>query len=141
MRLASDGAEAEALLRRFCVLSSAALAALERDDSSGLPAALDDREALMRQLGPLLWSLTATRARFANQPDQTSDARAVTATLASAEQSIRQAQAADAELLARVSACRSQLAEELDRLEQAELAVAAYNKPAGEESHRLDLLR
>jgi hypothetical protein len=140
LALASQAAEAQALFGRFAALREEALAALRRDDASGLLDALEKRECLTREIEPIVQSLVAERERLAGHP-LTAHRSPLTNLVRSVEDAVRAALAAEAELMAHATEYRSRTVRELDELGQAQAVTDAYREPGRAEPHRLDLRR
>lgn len=124
--------EARALFDRMCALAGEALAAAVGRDEAALRRALDERDRLAELLSPLVGELARARRQDGGAPL----AEAEVAGVVSAAVAVQEADAALTECLAGL---RAGVARELDRMDHAGAAAAAYALPAG--PPRLDLLR
>ncbi len=119
--------EAKVLFDCLGGLAEEALEAAERGDETALGEVLDERDRVTVRLEPLLEDLIGARRRGVAQAEVDEVTAAAVAV-----------QAADARLAGRLAEIRADIARELDRMDHAGAAAAAYTAHA--EPHRLDLV-
>lgn len=128
--LAHQAARAQALLDRIADVSSMPEAG--SDDAatiSGLLARLDQREALLSDLEPVVAELSVVRGQLADQRSSSAQARALDLALAPVEVAARRALSFHEQLLEKMQAMRDEMVWELDRLDQ--LGTVAHGYLAG----------
>ncbi len=128
--LAHQAARAQALLDRIADVSS--MPEYNADDAAtmvGLLARLDEREALLSDLEPVVAELSVVRGQLADQRPSTAHARALDLALAPVEVAARRALSFHEQLLQKMQAMRDEMVWELDRLDQ--LGTVAHGYLAG----------
>ena len=140
-RLARQSAEACSLLERFRVIASDAVAAIERGEADGVGAAIDERDAIIRHLEPIVQELSEARAAVAGVHRLTAEGRRIEALLEPVEQAALRAQVVHARLERAAADARTRVQRELDLLEQGEAAADAYAASTAARARHLDLIR
>lgn len=142
LSLAHQAARAQALLDRIADVSS--MPAGTADDPStmtALLARLDEREALLSDLEPVVAELSVVRGQLAGQQPSTAHARALDLALAPVEQAARRALGFHEQLLEKMQAMRDEMVWELDRLDQLGTMAHGYLAGAAATESRLDIRR
>jgi hypothetical protein len=139
--LARRSAEACSLLERFRVIASDAVTALERGETGGVGAAIDERDAIIRHLEPIVRELSEARAAVAGMHRLTPEGKRIEALLEPVEQAALRAQVVHARLESAAGDARTRVQRELDLLEQGEAAAGAYAASTAARRRHLDLLR
>lgn len=140
--LAHQAARAQVLLDRIADVS--AMPDTDADEAAtimSLLARLDEREALLSDLEPVVAELSVVRGQLAGQRPPTAEARALDLALAPVELAARRALSFHDQLLDKMQAMRDEMVWELDRLDQ--LGTVAHGYLAGVPAPvaRLDILR
>jgi hypothetical protein len=142
LSLAHQAARAQALLDRIADVSSMSEStAGDPSTMSALLAKLDEREALLSDLEPVVAELSVVRGQLADQRPSTAQARALDLALAPVEQAARRALGFHEQLLEKMQAMRDEMVWELDRLDQLETMAHGYLAAAPAPEVRLDIRR
>lgn len=140
--LAHQAARAQALLDRIADVSNTPTGSA--DDPAtiiALLARLDEREALLSDLEPVVAELSVVRGQLADQRPSTAQARALDLALAPVEQAARRALGFHEQLLEKMQAMRDEMIWELDRLDQLETVAHGYLAAVPAPEARLDVRR
>jgi hypothetical protein len=115
--LAHQAARAQLLLDRIATVSDVTPGASESPSTiDQLLRALDEREALLADLEPVVAELSTVRGQLGGQGALTAEARALDLVLAPVEQAAQRALSFHEQLLQKMQAMRDELSWELDRL-------------------------
>lgn len=140
--VAHQAARAQALLDRIAAVSEHGLAGDLRGDSvDHLLQALDEREALLTELSPVVAELALVRGQLARAEHEESaaEARALELAIAPVERAARKALDFHQVLLEKMQAVRDEMAWELDRLDQLGAMAGGYLGEPGRALSRVDV--
>ena len=147
--LAHQAARAQLLLDRIATVSDVTPGASESPSTiDQLMRALDEREALLSDLEPVVAELSTVRGQLGGQHALTAEARALDLVLAPVEHAAQRALSFHEQLVQKMQAMRDELVWEMDRLGHlgtvasgylAETARPALAAPAA--AYRLDVRR
>lgn len=127
-------AETQALFERLRVFSETALDAVTRDRPEALHRILQSRDATTREIDPRVRFLSTERA--AAKSGSPTDRSRIDDAVARVEAAARTVQTLDARLESQVAERRARIAHEIQRMDHADAALAAYGasespSPAG----------
>ena len=125
--VAFQAARAQLLLDRIAAASDVTPGASDDPGTvDQLLRTLDDREALLTGLEPMVAELTSVRGQLGGLKGVTAEARLLDLVLAPAEQAAQRALGCQAMLLAKMQAMRDELKAEVDRLGHVGARAQAY---------------
>lgn len=142
--LAHQAARAQALLDRIADVSDLGVSGdLDEGTIDHLLQALDEREALLTELTPVVAELGAVRGQLARQTGGASaaEARALELAIAPVERAARKALDFHQVLLEKMQAVRDELSWELDRLDQLGAMATGYLGEPERPASQLDVRR
>ena len=140
--IAHQAARAQALLDRIAAVGEHGMSGELRGDSvDHLLQALDEREALLTELTPVVAELALVRTQLARAEDEASaaEARALELAIAPVERAARKALDFHHVLLEKMQAVRDEMAWELDRLDQLGAMAGGYLGQPGRAVARVDV--
>lgn len=140
--LAHQAARAQALLDRIADVSTMPgdVGSDHPETMSALLARLDEREALLSDLEPVVAELSVVRGQLAGQ-QSAAQARALDLALAPVELAARRALGFHEQLLEKMQAMRDEMVWEIDRLDQLGAMAHGYLADAPSPETRLDVRR